>query len=1858
MDALATLALVTSGKTPYASEDYGEPSERPWKRARRDMQTAAPESSFRLRPATSHAALPNPEQMPAAAQAANTQLVEGTSVAATSSSMHDAELLLDFSRAMGHSPPASRPSTMYGNQVPNGRPRVVGHSKSVSESFPHHWQGLVHEHDDPAQKHRFSNGTVDGVEVATEGCSRYEWDLQSTFEPPHFDTALAQSPTVGTDDGLLNGAWVGTSSDPTVASRRILQAISPPFQGHTFSNGTVEKLTEGLKESLVLRSEERMDPRGRDRGHGRWERQGLGRSPAESFTWRGPRGLSEFNDQPLLQFSQCDGDSGVVKTSGGDADQMDINFSAYNHPVSDSVNDFETRALLASRHYTPKRGPLTTIHNEWPRHFSIAIHTRNKGHGRKRMLRRVKSESELLPARFDNHDASKGVDMSVWEHKIELPKSTKQSAAGMLEPSQPPTGAVSGPDPDSLSSVCARCRRLWGEPSPFTEDEVNKWIGCDWCGRWFHCACVDLTPQEADDIGKYSCAECQQKQGHTTCTHKLLMMAGICALGTDMSTGKRKSGRAHTSIDYARLNEGVVKTSKESPNHPYIDPIKNRTIKFQPDRFARLAPEIVTLDFFEKGDGMQEPMVIPASMNPQRFDTGDEDVAMTESEADGAIHASSRSSWFLNERLLPEYVHESVFDDGQDKLDMVIPQHLTVRRVAELYGPQEKVEVIDVKSQGEAGSWNLRKWADYYEGKKRTVVRNVISLEISHSKLGRLVRRPKVVRQLDLVDSVWPPELKKKGDFPKVQLYCLMSVADSYTDFHIDFGGSSVFYHILKGKKTFLFIPPKSKNLKKYEQWCLSSTQNQTFLPNETKECIRVDLAAGDTMLIPSGWIHAVWTPEDSLVIGGNFLTRLHFGMQLQIAEIEKTTKVPRKFRHPHFQRVLWFTAIKYLATDPLPPAVEKILCEGGRVTRNGQPCDENNADDASAQSMVDNCQSRTYSEYELNGLPDLGRYLLRTVLISLGKITDGITADTRLKVTRAIPKGHGEPLETIKRFAWWTAWKRGNERIPEWAYPNAEAGVGIPKSMDKKPSAAALKKMEREAAAAARREAPRRKSERGKAKAEAAAKETSLAEDGANLKTEDGLNDQPSHPQGTVRDMQAPAEVNGGLASAVPPGTATDPADGNAMQGLSHIPNRAIYGEQDTAAAMSPATNPREAQNGPTDMRSTDNQTANSVDVPPFISARPEPDVGNGEGVSMNIPTDAKTTVPGNVLGDYIAQLEAAALPQPQAQLPSSIGNDETDQHAAAEPLSAMDQPTSHGHATSPKQVSSAKRRPSQSEPVSPRQVKKSKIQIEVQVPVKRTKARQSDEQANNHSSVEVAIPSAQDSTPDHMRQERQEPHDGSRSEQHQGPQDPHDGNRPEELQAEPTNSTDEQTSSKEQGVAEAQEVAPAANDGGAPDHGLGDEVPSGNAGSEDPNESSRLIKVPLKSQVEEPDEKDDRELPAPADESIEPSKEQKQPSPHPEPNEDLSKVTASTEPPANQRIHGETESNETGPEQRVLEEETVNNKTIPEQQVIEEATENTKTVSEQQALKEVVESTNETHPEQQVVEEATENIKTSSEQQAPEGTVESSKDTPKQDGHEDTDAQLPSTNVPAATAPAINASPPIQSPPSSPLSDLEMVFPPETSAVEPPPVASGAASAAATEKTSTTRRSSTRVKKQVEFFATQQSSGKQVSTSLQSRPSTEPQSKPLNNKKPTPLSVKVEEEVKGAARRSQRLRGTPSSTSTPPPPTTTSSSRADAGTQPSAGTEKADGGGGGRKGAKRKADTVSPTTTGGSTSKKRAGSKASAIGGAGTGTTASSEGLVKDNPSSETPVGKDNEEELKRLAREFAFGLRSRKG
>ncbi|KAK7056234.1 JmjC domain-containing histone demethylation protein 1 [Paramarasmius palmivorus] len=260
---------------------------------------------------------------------------------------------------------------------------------------------------------------------------------------------------------------------------------------------------------------------------------------------------------------------------------------------------------------------------------------------------------------------------------------------------------------------------------------------------------------------------------------------------------------------------------------------------------------------------------------------------------------------------------EPIVIESTDGLGMKMPDTpFGVEDVALLVGENTPLEVIDVASQSTAPGWTLKRWVEYFntEPDKREKILNVISLEISGTLLADRILPPRLVRELDWVENYWPSTKKGKGHtYPKVQLYCLMGVQGAWTDWHIDFAGSSVYYHIMDGSKVFYFIRPTPANLAAYERWSGSDMQSQTWLGDLVDEVVKVTLTAGNTMIIPTGWIHAVYTPVDTLVFGGNFLHSYNVATQLRVRDIEIKTHVPKKFRFPLFSKLCWYVGDKVL---------------------------------------------------------------------------------------------------------------------------------------------------------------------------------------------------------------------------------------------------------------------------------------------------------------------------------------------------------------------------------------------------------------------------------------------------------------------------------------------------------------------------------------------------------------------------------------------------------------------------------------------------------------------------------------------------------------------------------------------------------------------------------------------------------------------------------------------------------------------------------------------------------------------------------------------------------------------------------
>ncbi len=315
-----------------------------------------------------------------------------------------------------------------------------------------------------------------------------------------------------------------------------------------------------------------------------------------------------------------------------------------------------------------------------------------------------------------------------------------------------------------------------------------------------------------------------------------------------------------------------------------------------------------------------------------------------------------------------------VFTD-KSGLGLRVPsENFKVSDVKSCVGSKRLVDVIDVNTQ-EALTMTMKDWCEYYENStsnsaKPARLLNVISLEFSHTKLENYVEAPLVVRQLDWIETAWPENLREsqvepsnqldKMKYPKVQKYVLMSPKGCYTDFHIDMGGTSVWYHILKGEKVFWMIPPTLKNLRTYEKWVLTGEQSSTFLPDLMDECERITLKQGWTFMLPSGWIHGVYTQKDSLVFGGNFLHSFNIPMQLKVHAIEQKLKVPSQYRYPFFIEMIWFVVERY------------AHCLTG-ITHF---CSDDSEMTNAYQTFEPSTHLNALNKYELNGLKLLCEFL------------------------------------------------------------------------------------------------------------------------------------------------------------------------------------------------------------------------------------------------------------------------------------------------------------------------------------------------------------------------------------------------------------------------------------------------------------------------------------------------------------------------------------------------------------------------------------------------------------------------------------------------------------------------------------------------------------------------------------------------------------------------------------------------------------------------------------------------------------------------------------------------------------------
>lgn len=399
-----------------------------------------------------------------------------------------------------------------------------------------------------------------------------------------------------------------------------------------------------------------------------------------------------------------------------------------------------------------------------------------------------------------------------------------------------------------------------------TKEDSDKslWVQCSMCPQWVHVLCIPLKHvQESNGTIAKEYPKTSNEITHFQCdAHDndaiLVKRATKRKSSSVEAPPKRRHGlRNKQQIDYIALNEGDDKKLKKV--HPHVEAFCKCFEKWQNKKNV-IDAQTLDKDFLQ----LHEPLKVSDPQNTGIKIPRPQELGLT-------------------------------------KDDRV----LSVDDITQVLGEDCPVDVMDVQSQ-QNERWTMSQWNQYFtktQPEERDRIRNVISLEISH--VGRFkIFRPTAVEANDLVNVVW--DSFGNGDpKPKVTRYVLMSAGNSYTDFHLDFAGTSVYYNLIAGKKKFILFPPTKHNLETYTQWCQDLNQNLIFLGDLLEEGVAMELNAGDLFMLPSGWIHAVHTPADSIIIGGNFLTIRDIETQLKVVHVERLTRVPKRFTFPMFDLVM-----------------------------------------------------------------------------------------------------------------------------------------------------------------------------------------------------------------------------------------------------------------------------------------------------------------------------------------------------------------------------------------------------------------------------------------------------------------------------------------------------------------------------------------------------------------------------------------------------------------------------------------------------------------------------------------------------------------------------------------------------------------------------------------------------------------------------------------------------------------------------------------------------------------------------------------------------------------------------------------
>ena len=507
MDAFATIALAMSGSAQYPMNDLAGLNDQFFGQ----VKPQSPDAYSTTRPALGPAGGYMPADQPVKIRAyaspiyIPTERNPLTTSALSVTSTDDAELLLNVSRAVVLSPTTSRPSfTQPAPLAINGE----GHASRHASQIP---PPVSHESPDVAMGQSDSLATLSEENHSGRGSCHNQSESTTRSDKPigtdHYsDDSSYEQLSTNTSMNVSQGSPKRSECEPCVSSNAVFKSIEADNNSELGSHNEDNTVTESRSHPEAISFQHTVEV-------------------TTSVTQqRSILDVRRSDDQAGLTGDQVEAKSHTAHNQSHDSlDTKDINASALssanvNHlnPSTSGEAPLPERALIRR-----DDSHLGSVHDKGSPSTLYGMHSRDDSQLLRASSSILKPRRGSAPEVFSGESTRTRTLSQERERRVDKKSVPEQSTTtGPLEniinpPVHPPSEM--GSQVNGQKATCKGCRTLPNGTGVPPDDEEGSWIRCDGCKQWFHFACAGLTAKEVRGVDKFSCRDCWDSHGPTTC---------------------------------------------------------------------------------------------------------------------------------------------------------------------------------------------------------------------------------------------------------------------------------------------------------------------------------------------------------------------------------------------------------------------------------------------------------------------------------------------------------------------------------------------------------------------------------------------------------------------------------------------------------------------------------------------------------------------------------------------------------------------------------------------------------------------------------------------------------------------------------------------------------------------------------------------------------------------------------------------------------------------------------------------------------------------------------------------------------------------------------------------------------------------------------------------------------------------------------------------------------------------------------------------------------------------------------------------------------------------------------------------